>query len=296
MTEITGDQDAVRKYTCDKAPNTRLTTVRLGQTKEEMLNHQKMPLLVKKLCEELVVGACLLAQMLKFEGDLILQTKGSGPLKMIVAECSSKGFIRATAQWDDLADCTDFAELIGEGYFAVTLDPIKGERYQGIVALEGHSIIECINHYFAQSEQLATRLWIASDGEAVGGLLIQNIPEEGGQARINDTDWIAVSTLADTMTAEELAQDAGPLLIYKLFHELSPRSFAPWKIAFGCSCSKERSSRALRALGEDEVKQLFSEQPELTVDCHFCGQVYQYDQADLEWLLSDQPPGSYILQ
>ena len=296
MTEITSDQDIVRKYMCDRAPNTRLITVRLEQTIEDMLNHQKMPPLVKKLCEELTAATCLLAHMLKFKGKLVIQTKGSGPIQMMMAECSSEGHVRATAQWDDLADCTNFNELVGKGSFAVTLDPKRGERYQGVVTLEGNSIIECINHYFVQSEQLATRLWISSDGKAVGGLLVQNIAEAGGQTMIKDTEWIAVSTLVDTMTAEELARDAGPLLIYKLFHELSPRSFAPWRIAFGCSCSKERSSRALGALSENELKQLFSEQPELAVDCHFCGRVYQYDQADLEWLLSDQPPGSYILQ
>jgi molecular chaperone Hsp33 len=98
------------------------------------------------------------------------------------------------------------------------------------------------------------------------------------------------------VTKEELASEAGPLLIYKLFHELSPRSFDPFSIRFGCSCTRERSSRAIRALGENEVKQLFAEQPSVTVDCHFCGRVYQYDQADLEWLLSDQPPRSDTLQ
>ena len=296
MTEITSDQDIVRKYMCDQAPNIRLVTVRLEQSTEDMLNHQNMPLLVKKLCEELTAAACLLAHMLKFKGKLVIQTIGSGPIKMMVAECSSEGRIRATAQWGDLADCSDFQELVGKGSFAVTLEPKRGERYQGVVTLEGNSIIECINHYFEQSEQLTTRIWISSDGKGVGGLLVQNIAEVGDQTLTNDADWIAVSTLADTMTTEELARDAGPLLIYKLFHELSPRSFAPWRIVFGCSCSKERSSRALGALGENELKQLFSEEPKLIVDCHFCGRVYQYDQADLEWLLSDQPPGSYILQ
>ena len=296
MTEIISDQDIVRRYMCDQAPNTRLITVRLGQTKEDALNHQKMPPVVKKLCEELIAAACLLAHMFKFKGELVIQTKGTGPIKMMVAECSSEGRIRATAQWDDLTDYTTFEELVGKGYFAVTLDPKKGERYQGIVTLEGNSVIDCINHYFAQSEQLATRLWIASDSEAVGGLLIQNIPEEDDETIIDNSHWMTVLTLAETITEDELARDAGPLLIYKLFHKLSPRSFSPWPITFGCSCSRERSARALRALGGSEVKQLFSEQSELTVDCHFCGRVYQYDQADLAWLLSNQPSGSYRLQ
>jgi molecular chaperone Hsp33 len=261
-----------------------------------MLDHQNMPLPVQKLCEELVAAACILSHMLKFDGEMILQIKGSGPITMMVAECSSEGRIRSTAQWEDVGDAITFEDFFGAGYLAVTVDPRQGERYQGIVPLESGSISGCINHYFQNSEQLDTKLWLASDQLTVGGLLIQRIPEEGGQTLQGHSNWETLSALADTITNQELASEAGPLMIYKLFHELNPRSFDPWDIEFDCSCSKERSARALRALGEIELKQLFAEQPSLTVDCHFCGQVYQYDQADLEWLLSDQPPRSDTLQ
>lgn len=296
MTELAPDQDAVRRYLCDEAPDARLMTVRLNKTKNDMLDHQNMPLSVQKLCEELVAAACILSHMLKFDGEMILQIKGSGPITMMVAECSSEGRIRSTAQWEDVGDASAFEDLFGTGYLAVTVDPRQGERYQGIVPLESGSISDCINHYFKNSEQLDTKLWLASNHSTVGGLLIQRIPEEGGQTLQGHANWKTLSTLADTVTDQELASEAGPLMIYKLFHELNPRSFDPWDIEFGCSCSKERSARALKALGETELKQLFAEQPSLTVDCHFCGQVYQYDQADLEWLLSDQPPRSDTLQ
>jgi molecular chaperone Hsp33 len=227
---------------------------------------------------------------------MIIHIKSAGPVTMMVAECSSEGRIRATAQWDDIDHYTTFSELIGKGYMAVTVDPKHGERYQGIVPLESGSIEDCINHYFDSSEQLDTKLWLSSDATTVAGLLIQRIPDEGGSRTSTASNWETLSTLAATVTKEELASEAGPLLIYKLFHELSPRSFDPFSIRFGCSCTRERSSRAIRALGETEVKQLFAEQPSVTVDCHFCGRVYQYDQADLEWLLSDQPPRSDTLQ
>ena len=296
MTELAPDQDAVRRYLCDEAPDARLMTVRLNKTKNDMLDHQNMPLSVQKLCEELVAAACILSHMLKFDGEMILQIKGSGPITMMVAECSSEGRIRSTAQWEDVGDASAFEDLFGTGYLAVTVDPRQGERYQGIVPLESGSISGCINHYFKNSEQLDTKLWLASNHSTVGGLLIQRIPEEGGQTLQGHASWETLSTLADTVTDQELASEAGPLMIYKLFHELNPRSFDPWDIEFGCSCSKERSARALRALGETELKTLFADQPSLPVDCHFCGQVYQYEQADLEWLLSDQPPRSDTLQ
>lgn len=296
MTDLAADQDAVRFYLCDDAPDARLITVRLGRTKDEMLDHQNMPLLVKSLCEELAAATCILSHMLKFNSEMIVQIKGSGPITMMVAECSSEGRIRSTAQWGDLAEAANFRELLGTGYLAVTIDPKLGERYQGIIPLESDSIEECINHYFESSEQLDTKLWLSSGTKNVGGLLIQRVPEEGGRALLENSNWNTLATVADTITEEELSSEAGPLLIYKLFHELNPRGFDPRVIHFGCSCSRERSARALRALGEKEVKQLFVEQPSLNVDCHFCGQVYQYDYADLEWLLSDQPPRSDTLQ
>jgi molecular chaperone Hsp33 len=296
MIDLPVDQDAVRKYLCDDAPDARLMTVKLGQSTDDMLDHQQMPAPIKALCAELVAATCVLAHMLKFDGEMIIHIKSAGPVTMMVAECSSEGRIRATAQWDDIDHYTTFSELIGKGYMAVTVDPKHGERYQGIVPLESGSIEGCINHYFDSSEQLDTKLWLSSDTTTVAGLLIQRIPDEGGSRTSTASNWETLSTLAATVTKEELASEAGPLLIYKLFHELSPRSFDPFSIRFGCSCTRERSSRAIRALGETEVKQLFAEQPSVTVDCHFCGRVYQYDQADLEWLLSDQPPRSDTLQ
>jgi molecular chaperone Hsp33 len=296
MIDLPVDQDAVRKYLCDDAPDARLMTVKLGQSTDDMLDHQQMPAPIKALCAELVAATCVLAHMLKFDGEMIIHIKSAGPVTMMVAECSSEGRIRATAQWDDIDHYTTFSELIGKGYMAVTVDPKHGERYQGIVPLESGSIEGCINHYFDSSEQLDTKLWLSSDATTVAGLLIQRIPDEGGSHTSTASNWETLSTLAATVTKEELASEAGPLLIYKLFHELSPRSFDPFSIRFGCSCTRERSSRAIRALGETEVKQLFAEQPSVTVDCHFCGRVYQYDQADLEWLLSDQPPRSDTLQ
>jgi molecular chaperone Hsp33 len=296
MIDLPADNDAVRKYLCDDAPDARLMTVQLGQSIDDMLDHQRMPAPIKMLCAELAAAACILSHMLKFDGEMIVQIKCTGPVTMLVAGCSSGGRIRATAQWDDIDRYTTFSELTGQGYMAVTVNPKHGERYQGIVPLESGSIEGCVNHYFESSEQLDTTLWLSGDANAVAGLLIQRIPDEGGNRASVPSNWETLAALAATVTTKELASEVGPLLVYKLFHELSPRSFEPFSIRFGCSCTRERSSRAIRALGEIEVKQLFAEQSSVNVDCHFCGRVYQYDQADLNWLLSDQPPRSDTLQ
>ena len=113
MIDLPVDQDAVRKYLCDDAPDARLMTVKLGQSTDDMLDHQQMPAPIKALCAELVAATCVLAHMLKFDGEMIVQIKGAGPVTMMVAECSSEGRIRATAQWDDIDHYTTFSELIG---------------------------------------------------------------------------------------------------------------------------------------------------------------------------------------
>ena len=296
MTELHADRDAVRRYQCTEAKDARIITVHLDQAVADMLDHQAMPEPVKMLCQELTAAACILSNMLKFEGDMILQTKSDGPVRLLMAECSSDGRIRATAQWDDAVSATGFQELMGTGYLAVTVEPSQGERYQGIVPLEADSLAGCLNQYFENSEQLDTRVWLASDGVQCGGLLLQRLPSEGGYDSEAQDTWSTLEVLAQTVTSNELVESAGPLLAYRLFSEFEPRGLEAWPLHFGCSCSRERSARAIRALGESEVVALFTEQTQVQLDCHFCGQVYLYDQADLEWLLSDQPPGSDTLQ
>ena len=297
MTELTADQDAIRRFMCDLAPGSRVISARLTEAAKQLVSHQNMPVPVAALCQEMAVAASILTHCLKFEGEMIVQAKSDGPVSLLVAECTSEGQIRATAQWQNLpTGATAFHELLGTGYLAVTVDPRHGERYQGIVSLDADSIAGCMNAYFQQSEQLATEIWLAADGEAAGGLLVQKLSLEGGSETVQEAGVEQLKALANTVTDRELLGDTGPKLVYRLFHELQPRQFDPWTVHFGCSCTKARSARAIRALGTADVTQLFEEQTTVRVDCHFCGQVYEYDQADLEWLLSDQPPGSDTLQ
>ena len=289
------DQNCVRRFLLDEADDARVATVRLTQALGAMLDHQAMPTPVFSLCGELAAAACLLADMLKFKGEMIIQLKGDGPVSLLVADCNSEGQVRATAQWSTLDDSISFQDLVGAGYLAVTADPEHGERYQGIVPLDGSSLADCLNHYFASSEQLDTRIYLAADTQQAGGLLLQRLPREAHSNRQEDT-WDTLHILADTVGSDELKTLAGPPLAYRLFHGQTIRRLDPWPVQFGCSCSRDRSARALRSLGKSDVESLFASQSTVTVDCHFCGQVYQYDQADIEWLLSDQPPGPDTLQ
>ena len=294
--EMDTDRDIVRRYLCDDARDTRIITTRLIESVNAMLSHQNMPIDVRKLCQEMAAAAAILANILKFEGEMILQLKGNGPINFLMAECSSKGQVRATGQWEDSIKAGSFRELVGTGHLIVTVNPTQGKRYQSMVSLNSDSIAECLNEYFKNSEQLNTRVWLSSDGSSVGGLLIQRLPSEGGYQRKHEDAWSTVAALAQTVTEAELISDAGPVLAYRLFNELHPRAFSPWPVIFECSCSKERSARALQTLGKADLELLFQEQTVINLDCHFCGQLYLYRRADLEWIMSDQLPKSERLQ
>src|SRR5690606_21022714 len=117
--------------------------------------------------------ASLLGSTLKFEGTLTLQAQGNGQVPLIMAETTHDRAIRGIVRGAGQATACDFAGLVGQGNLAITLDPLRGERYQGIVALEGHSLATSLDAYFARSEQLPTRLWLAADGHTAAGLLLQ---------------------------------------------------------------------------------------------------------------------------
>jgi molecular chaperone Hsp33 len=153
------------------------------------------------------------------------------------------------------------------------------------VALEGACLANALEAYFAQSEQLPTRLWLTADGDAAAGLLLQRLP--GGRA--DSDDWRRVCLLAETVHSAELAQLPVRELLRRLFHEESVRLFDPEPLAFRCSCSRERVGAALQALGRAELQDLLAQDGEVSVDCEFCNRRYRFDAVDLERLWAEVP-------
>jgi len=170
----------------------------------------------------------------------------------------------------------------------MTIDPANGQRYQGIVALDGIDLADSLSNYFASSEQLPTRFWLNADGRRASGMLLQQLPADrirDGEAR--EASWQHLRTLADTLTAEELLGLNTETLLHRLYHEEQVRLFDPRPIRFHCSCSRERSAKALISLGQHDAEQLLGEQGgSVTIDCQFCNQKYRFDAADVTQLFA----------
>jgi len=195
--------DSLQRFLFEHAP-IRGELVHLDATWRSVIERHDYPEVLRKLMGELAAAAVLLAATLKLQGSLVLQIMGKGPVKLLVVECSGDMKLRATAKWSGELVQASFAELIGEGQFAITLDPKDGgQPYQGIVAIEGSSVAEVMQNYMSHSEQLETRLWLAADGQHAAGMLLQKLPDTGTHEEAADADaWPRAVILAETLKAE----------------------------------------------------------------------------------------------
>ena len=239
-------------------------------------NHQYAPG-VARLIGEFVAAAVLIGSTLKFHGRLTLQARSRGQIPLLMAECNSDLDVRAIARGAQEATALTFDELIGDGQLAITVEPTEGQRYQGIVALAGESLAQCLDAYFEQSEQLHTRLWLSCDGDMAAGLLLQQLPSKvSPDPLVREEQWQHVCALATTISPDELLSLPGADLLHRLYHQERVRLFDPKCLQFQCSCSRERSLRALETLGRAEVDSILEEQGSVTMDCEFCNQRYVF--------------------
>jgi molecular chaperone Hsp33 len=261
--------------------------VQLEKSCSETVNTHHYPQPVKHLLGEFLAAATLLSATLKFDGVLILQAKSDGEIPLIMAEASSRRTLRGIARRAEEAHSHDFNVLLANGQLAITIDPVKGARYQGIVPLEGKNLATCLEGYFRQSEQLNTRIWLASDGQRAAGLLLQELPVDNREDKTGWLhDWQHLCTLADTLKADELVSVSPADLLYRLFHQDNYQIFAEEPLAFQCSCSRPRTAAALISLGETELRNIIAEQGEILMNCEFCHQAYQFTASDIDTLIA----------
>lgn len=274
------DKDVLHRFLFENAP-VRGELVHLDATWQAVLERSDYPQEVRVILGEMMAAAALLAATIKFKGSITMQAQGDGPISLMVVECSSHGTLRGMAHWDEEVPAGGIGDKLGDGRLVITIDPGEGgERYQGIVALEGETLTDALDHYLARSEQLSTQLWLAADGDRAAGLLLQQLPRES-----EDSDaWNRFVTLASTLTDEELLRLQGRDVIRRLFHEEDLRLFEPQAMSFRCSCTRERVANALRGLGRDEVMDIVRTEGEVEVHCEFCNQRYGFDAVDAEQL------------
>jgi molecular chaperone Hsp33 len=267
--------------------------VRLGPLLDRVLGQHAYPEPVARMLGEAIVLAAALARALKYDGIFTLQTKGDGPVRLLVADVTASGHVRGYAQFDAerLAQATathaPVPTLLGAGYLAFTVDQGEDtERYQGLVELVGATLAECAHRYFHQSEQIEAGLKVAVERDAGGhwhggALMIERIPDEEHAREDSDEIWRNAVILMSSCGDAELADPAlaPDRLLYRLFHEPGVRVQPPRPLLAQCRCSRERVERVLRALPQGDLDEMTID-GRISVTCEFCAATYDFDEED----------------
>ncbi|KEQ18335.1 molecular chaperone Hsp33 [Endozoicomonas numazuensis] len=290
-------KDCAQRFIFENA-DLRGEIVSLSDSLTESLAAHDYPVNVKALLGELVAAAVLLSSTLKFEGILSLQAKGDGPLSLLMVECTDQKTFRALARWDE--ESTDklaakgLSGLLGQGQLVLTVDPHKGNRYQGIVPLHHETLAEGLNAYFKQSEQLSTRFWLASNGVQGAGILLQALPESiETEAVERQESWSRMTMLADTVTEAEMLELEHESLLLRLFHEEEVRVFDREAVAFNCNCSRPRSAKILASLGQEEAESMVADLGTIEMGCQFCSQTYIFTAQDVSEIFQGNQPKTH---
>ena len=323
----------LHKFIFDGLP-VRGMLVRLTDSWQEILKRRQAaggyPVEVMQLLGEMTAAGALMQGNIKFNGALILQIFGDGPVKLAVAEVQPDLSLRATATVTGVVDhgstLSQLVNVNNEGRCAITLDPkdkFPGQQaYQGVVPLFGDShekienISEVLEHYMLQSEQLDTKLILAADGQVAAGLLIQRLPVKGqgnleGNKNLErsysdanedeigkNEDYQRISLLASTLKRDELLTLDADTILHRLFWEEPITRFEVLQPSFACSCSRDRVANMLRSLGAEEVESVIAERGSVDVTCEFCGAQHEFDPVDAAQIFTQpdrqQPPPSVV--
>lgn len=290
--------DVVQPYMID-ATGLHGRMVKLGGSVDTILSRHGYPEPVRLLLAEFLALSAGLAAALKYEGVFTLQTKGDGPVPMLVADVTSDGHMRGFASVKgDIPDLHDVMaapvpKLLGQGYLAFTVDQGQHmERYQGIVALEGATLEECVHRYFEHSDQFASAVKLSAGRRPDGtmgsaALLVQRLPDEGGDQSIGTADedaWRRAVTLMASAKPEEMLDPALPPndLLFRLFHEDGVRVFDPRPVAERCRCSREKIEGVLLSLDPTALVDLKTPEGHYEVVCEFCSRAERFTDADLD--------------
>lgn len=294
-------------FICDGAP-VRGEIISISTAWQAVLERRNDPPVVRQILGDFVGAATLLSASLKFDGTLIIQAQSKGPIQLLVVECKSDLTMRATVKLSvkpsEISPTATLGELLdvaNTGRLVITLDPADRQPgqapYQGIVALQEHhgsvikpitSAAEAIALYMKNSEQLDTRIWLASNETHVGGLLLQRLPDSGGHAHLDPQiaaeGWSRIQALGETVTDEELLTLPPETILRRLFLEESAqngvRRFPSRPIHFACRCSRTKVADVLRMLGEQEVESILAERGTVESECDFCAKAYHFDAVD----------------
>ncbi|QSE74624.1 Hsp33 family molecular chaperone HslO [Aeromonas media] len=284
------NQDLLYRYLFEEY-EVRGELVQLDSTYRHIVDAQNYPVQVQKLLGELLVATSLLTATLKFEGSITVQLQGDGPVRLAVINGDHNQQLRGVARYEgELPTDDKLQSLVGNGQLVITITPEEGERYQGIIALEADTLAACLEQYFSQSEQLATRLWIRTghhQGQPrAAGILLQELP---ARSEDHGADFDHLIQLTSTIKDEELFGLEAEEILYRLYHQDKVRVFDPQAIEFRCTCSRARCEGALLQIEKEEAVAMVQELGKIDMHCDYCGAHYQFDGVDIETLFSGAP-------
>lgn len=270
--------DQLFRYTFSEQ-DVRGELVQLSQSYQRLIQGHNYPAPVQRLLGELMAVTALLSATLKFEGQINLQVQGDGPINFIAVNGSHQQDLRGIAhlRTEIADDMNDFRQLFGRAVLIITLTPTVGERYQGVVNADADSLAEVVQNYFAQSEQLHTRIWLHADGEYAAGMLLQVMPAAGHDR----SAFEHLETLTATITANELYSLAGEEVLHRLYHQEAIELYEVQQVSFHCGCSRERTLDGLASIHPDEIREILAQDGEIVMTCDYCLTDYRFTESDL---------------
>lgn len=285
-------KDTLQRFIFENAP-IRGEIVHLHKSFDTIIHQHAYPPPIQRLLGEALSVAALLCAIIKFDGRLTVQFRGKGKLKMLLAQCNEKFHLRGLAKWEGESTYEDLMDAFNQGILTIMLDSgVSQSRYQGIVSWRGNSLVESIEGYFRDSEQLATKIWLAVSDKMAAGFLLQVIPtaekEPMGVANeIVAPHWEHILKLTmEGMIPQKLLLDDERALLTTLYPEEEIRLFEPVKLKFKCTCSRASSANAISLLGREEAEEECRDKKSLVVTCDFCNKEYVFDSVDVAKIFS----------
>lgn len=276
------DKDTLQRFLFEH-DSIRGDIVHLNDTFTTIIGQRPYPETIKTLLGEAMVSCLLLIGSIKFEGELSLQFQGDKRLPLLLVQCDHKLQLRAYAKYEEGLNSEDYREAFLQGTLALTINQYQQtQSWQSLVAIHSPHMSDNLMHYFAQSEQIATRVWLAVDEQCAAGMLLQLMPGQDTQQR--EQFWEHAVILGETVTEEELLHLSNEVLLHRLYHESTLMLFDHKSVHFHCRCTPQKMQQVLKILGKEDIDKLLQEKDKVEVRCDFCMQSYSFDAIDIALL------------
>jgi len=290
------DKDSLTRFIFDKTP-IRGELIRLEKTFQDIIDQHDYPPSLRKLIGESLCVAGLLSAIIKFNGRLTVQFRGKGKLKFLLAQCDNDFNLRALAKWEGDLSYQELMHAFNEGVLMIMLDSglKKSNQYQGIVAWRGNSLVESIEGYFKDSEQLSTKIWLAVSDHHAAGYLLQVMPPRDTDSFSIDQEvvaphWSRITKLTAPISNEDLLQADYHAMLRLLYPDEEVRVYTPMPVVFRCTCTRKRGEDAILILGREEAEDELKNKNTIVVTCDFCNKEYVFDRIDVANIFENNRP------